>query len=91
MTTPDIAQRVRQTLADELGFEVGAIKDGHDIKADLDADSLDEIQIVMAIEEAFGFDISEADAQLYFNTVGGVIGYVTARVSQPAKGSPPAS
>lgn len=78
----DLRARVRQLIADELGHDVAAIADTHALVEGLEADSLDVIELVMAIEEAFGMDIPDADIHEHFTTVGAVVAYVTTRVSE---------
>lgn len=77
----DLGARVRQLIADELGHDVAIVQDTHGLAADLQADSLDMLELVMAIEEAFGMDIPDADIHEHFTTVGAVVAYVTTRVS----------
>jgi acyl carrier protein len=46
--------RVRKIIATRLGVGVEAVRPGVDIVADLGADSLDVVEIVMAVEEELG-------------------------------------
>lgn len=75
-----IEQRVIKIIAEQLGGIEESIK--HELKLvnDLGADSLDEVELVMAIEDEFDIEISNSDAEAA-KTVQDVINYVTARVS----------
>jgi acyl carrier protein len=76
----DIAKRVRSRIADPLCVEPDKVVDTASIIDDLDADSLDTVCVVMALEEEFGIEIpdDEADAAI---TVGDAIKIVRGRVS----------
>ena len=73
-TTP-VPDRVRQVIADQLGLEVARITDPASLRLDLGADSLDEIELVMALEEAFGISITSEEASCW-NVVLDVVGTV---------------
>lgn len=71
-------EKVKKILADELGAESEEITMESNIKEDLDADSLDVVQIVMAVEEAFELEIDEEAAEKIL-TVGDMVRYIEAR------------
>ncbi|WP_337847810.1 acyl carrier protein [Sphingomonas sp.] len=71
----DIADRITQLVADQLGADRNkVIPDAHFID-NLGADSLDVVELVMAIEEEYGISIPDADAEK-IRTVGEAIAYV---------------
>lgn len=76
----DIAKRVRSRIADTLCVEPDKVVDTASIIDDLDADSLDTVCVVMALEEEFGIEIpdDEADAAI---TVADVIKIVRGRLA----------
>lgn len=74
-----IEDRVKKILAGHLRFDVSAVTGDKLIVADLGADSLDEIELVMALEDEFDIEISDDDAAK-FTTVQQVIDYITAEV-----------
>lgn len=53
--------KVKQLIADQLGKDVSEITDDKDLVKDLGADSLDAVELIMAIEEEFGVTISDED------------------------------
>jgi acyl carrier protein len=71
---PTVEDRVKQIVADQLGME-GADVDLGSTFADLGADSLDQVELVMALEEAFDMEIPDADAEK-MATVQNVVDYV---------------
>lgn len=80
----DIANRVKKTIAEQLGIEQSKVTDEKTLVADLGADSLDEIEIVMAIEDEFGIEIIDDDAEK-ITTVKEAVDYVAKRLSEQAK------
>lgn len=77
-TQTDITNRVKKTIAEQLGVELSAVTDEKSFVADLGADSLDEIEMVMAIEDEFGIEIMDDDAEK-ITTVKEAIDYVVSR------------
>lgn len=74
----NIAERVKRQIADVLGAE--EVKDEHSLRDDLGADSLDEVQIVMAMEDEFGIDIPDDEGESAL-TVADVIKLVEKKVA----------
>jgi acyl carrier protein len=72
----EIASRVREIIAQELGVEGEKVKDDANFVEDLGADSLDTVELVMAFEEEFGIEIPDEDAEK-MQTVGQAIAYLT--------------
>ena len=73
----DIEARVRKIVADQLGVADADIKNESSFVDDLGADSLDTVELVMALEEEFGTEIPEEEAEK-ITTVQLAINYVTA-------------
>lgn len=63
MSNENIPQRITDILVDQLGVKPEEVTPSANIYNDLGADSLDTIELVMAIEEEFDFEISDEDAQ----------------------------
>jgi acyl carrier protein len=72
----DIEARVRKIVADQLGVAEGDIKNESSFVDDLGADSLDTVELVMALEEEFGTEIPDEEAEK-ITTVQLAIDYVT--------------
>ncbi|HIC09461.1 MAG TPA: acyl carrier protein [Aquificales bacterium] len=77
----DIEQRVREIIADQLGEPVENVTPEKDFVQDLGADSLDVVELVMALEEEFGIEIPEEDAEK-IKTVGDAINYIKQKLGQ---------
>ncbi len=75
-----LLERVRILVSDQLGVDPNDMKSDASILDDLGADSLDVVELVMAIEEAFDIEISDEDAES-MRTIGDVESYVSSRVS----------
>lgn len=75
-----IEQRVIKIIAEQLGASEYEVKSESRIVNDLGADSLDEVELVMSIEDEFDIEISNSAAEAA-NTVQDVINYVAAHVA----------
>ena len=73
----NIEQRVKKIVAEQLGVSEAEVKNESSFQEDLGADSLDTVELVMALEEAFGCEIPDEDAEK-IATVQQAIDYVTA-------------
>ncbi len=69
-----VEARVKNTVAEIMGIPADKINTAHRFKEDLGTDELDEVEIVMALEEAFDVEIKEAVAAKML-TVADVIQY----------------
>jgi acyl carrier protein len=74
-----LSGQIRDLVAEQLGVDASQLSPGANILEDLEADSLDVVELVMAIEEAFDIEISDEDAEA-MRTVGDVEAYVSGRV-----------
>ncbi len=72
--------RVRQIVADELGVEPAEITPAASILDDLGADSLDVVELVMALEDAFQIEVPD-DQMESIRTVGDVERFVLAHAA----------
>jgi acyl carrier protein len=58
-----IDEKVKQIVAEQLGVEEGQVTNEASFMDDLGADSLDTVELVMALEEEFDIEISDEDAE----------------------------
>jgi acyl carrier protein len=73
----NIEQRVKKIVAEQLGVNEAEVKIDSSFVDDLGADSLDTVELVMALEEEFGCEIPDEDAEK-ITTVQQAVDYVTA-------------
>lgn len=71
----DIEGKLKQIVVNQLGVEEAAVIGKAKFIEDLGADSLDIVELVMAMEEAFGIDIPDEEAES-IRTVEDAVGYI---------------
>ena len=76
----EIEERVKKIIVDQLGVNATEVTSEASFVEDLGADSLDTVELVMALEEEFGVQIPDEEAEKLM-TVKAVIAYIT---SHPA-------
>ena len=84
MPDKPIDQRVKDIVVEQLGVKPEQVTPQAKFIEDLGADSLDTVELVMALEEEFGIEVPDEQAEK-LQSVGDVIKYVedNAKVSQP--------
>ena len=75
-----VADRVRAIIAEQLGVKLEEVTDAASFIEDLGADSLDTVELVMALEEEFGIEIPDEDAEK-MAAVGDAIKYIEAKIA----------
>ena len=73
----NIEQRVKKIVAEQLGVNEAEVKNESSFVDDLGADSLDTVELVMALEEEFNLEIPDKEAEKITN-VQQAIDYITA-------------
>ena len=76
----NIETKVREKIAEQLGVAADEVTPESSFIEDLGADSLDIVELVMALEEEFNIEISDEDAEK-IRTVKDVVGYIQAHKS----------
>jgi acyl carrier protein len=74
-----IAERVKQIVAEQLGVDEDQVVPEASFMDDLGADSLDTVELVMALEEEFDIEISDEDAEK-IQTVQDAVDYISEHV-----------
>lgn len=80
MSDNNLEQKVREIVAQQLGKNVDQVTPEASFRDDLGADSLDVVELVMALEEEFGIQIPDEDAEK-IATVGQAIDYIKQKVA----------
>ena len=75
MSKEEIFTKIRDILADNFEVDKEKITDETDFKSDLDADSIDLVEFILQLEDEFGAEISDEDAEK-LKTVGDAVNYV---------------
>jgi len=73
-----IFDKLKDINKDELGFETDGLTLESTLE-DIGADSLDAVELIMAIEEAYDIEIAEADAQ-QFTSLGNIASYIESKI-----------
>ncbi len=75
MSVENVQERVKNIIMEKLGVDADEVKPEAQFVNDLGADSLDTVEIVMALEEEFDIEIPDEKAEK-IKTVGEVISYI---------------
>ena len=72
-------EKVKEIIVDSLSCDEDAVTLEANLKEDLDADSLDAVELIMAVEEEFDIEIPDEDVE-NIKTVGDMVKYIEALV-----------
>lgn len=75
MDQGSIDERLRRIVSEQLGVDESQVTPSASFEDDLNADSLDLVELIMSLEEEFGIEISEEDAEK-IRTVGDASEYI---------------
>lgn len=63
MASPEMEERLRKIIVDQLGVDEAQVVPSASFTKDLNADSLDLVELIMSIEEEFGVEIPDEEAE----------------------------
>ena len=75
MTREDVLQKVAEIISNHFDIAVDKVTDQLNIKDDLNADSISVMEFVLELEDEFGTEISDEDAEK-IETVGAAVDYI---------------
>ena len=78
-----VEARVASIVGDQLGVDVGKLTRESSLLEDLGADSLDVVELIMALEEEFGLKVPDDDVE-NIRSLGDMVEYLAARVEARA-------
>ena len=73
-------QKVKDVVAEQLDAEVEDMTMETSLMKDLDADSLDAVEIIMALEDEFDIEIPDEEAEKFKN-IGDIVSYIDSKIS----------
>jgi acyl carrier protein len=76
MGREEILERIREITVDRLGVDEGEVTPEASFREDLEADSLDLVELIMELEEQFGMEIPDEEAER-ITTVDEAVNYVS--------------
>ena len=81
MSVENVQERVKNIIVEQLGVEADQVKPEAQFVNDLGADSLDTVELIMALEEEFDIEIPDDKAEK-IKTVGEAISYIEANAKK---------
>ena len=84
MSPVDVEQKVKEIVMQQLNVTEDQVKAEASFQEDLNADSLDVVELVMAFEEEFGIEIPDEDAEKIQN-VGQAVDYLNKKLAEKAQ------
>ncbi len=75
----DVFEKVKDLIVDQIGVDASKVTREASFINDLGADSIDIVELIMALEEEFGITISDEDAQK-IRTVGDAVDYINSKL-----------
>ncbi|MDX2100215.1 MAG: acyl carrier protein [Leptolyngbyaceae cyanobacterium bins.59] len=80
MSKEEVFEKVQKIVAEQLGVDTAEVKPGASFANDLGADSLDTVELVMALEEEFNTEIPDEEAEK-IATVQDAVDYISSKAA----------
>ncbi len=78
MNEQEILVKIKEVVADKLDADPSDVTEAASFVEDLGADSLDVVELIMGLEDEFGIEISDEEAE-NIRTVGNAVQFITAK------------
>ncbi len=75
-----VFDKIKEIIIEQLGVEEESITNSTHLMKDLEADSLDAVEIIMAIEDEFDIEVPDEDAER-FQIIGDIVKYVEEKIA----------
>jgi acyl carrier protein len=76
----NVFEKTKEIIIEQLGLEADVVvTEASSLMGDLEADSLDAVEVVMALEDAFDIEIPDEDAEKFAN-IGDIAKYVSEKI-----------
>lgn len=75
-----VFEKIREIICDQFGVAESSVTEQTEFVADLEADSLDVVEMIMSIEESFNLPEIDEEAIKTIQTVGDLVAYVTSNM-----------
>ena len=79
MNQEEVFEKVKAIIVEQLGVDEGAVTMEARFREDLEADSLDLVELIMAFEEEFGGEIEDEEAEA-ITSVGGAVKFLMGKM-----------
>jgi len=79
MTKKELSEKLRELIAYKLEMPLAQVTEDAALRADLGADSLDDVELIMAVEDEFEVEILDTDAAR-LHTVGDYVNFVANKI-----------
>ena len=73
-------EKIREIIVEQFGVDESAVTRETSLMKDLEADSLDAVEIIMAIEDEFEIEVPDEEAEKFQN-VGDIVKYVEEKIN----------
>lgn len=73
-----VFDKIKEIIVEQLGVDADSVASNTHLMKDLEADSLDAVEIIMAIEDEFDIEVPDEDAEK-FQIIGDIVKYVEER------------
>jgi len=81
MSKEELFEQVKEVIVEQLGVDPEKVVPEARFREDLEADSLDQVELIMEFEDVFGGEISDEEAQ-QIRTVGAAVDYLYQRMEE---------